>query len=112
MKPYTGATVLARTWRGATRAEDADAYLAYLQETGIAAYRRTPGNCGVTVLRKIGHERAEFLLVSFWTSEDAIRRFAGDDVHRAVFYPEDDRFLVARDERVDHYEVVLDARPA
>jgi hypothetical protein len=37
---------------------------------------------------------------------DAVRRFAGDDPERAVFYPEDDRYLVARDEHVTHYEVV------
>jgi hypothetical protein len=40
-------------------------------------------------------------------SEEAIRRFAGDHIDRAVFYPEDDRFLVARDEHVEHYQVPL-----
>jgi hypothetical protein len=34
-----------------------------------------------------------------------VARFAGPDVERAVFYPEDDRFLVDRDETVAHYEV-------
>ena len=36
---------------------------------------------------------------------DAIRAFAGDDVERAVFFPEDERFLVERDLHVIHYEV-------
>ncbi|MGH7701050.1 MAG: hypothetical protein ACREMJ_11115 [Gemmatimonadales bacterium] len=31
-------------------------------------------------------------------------RFAGPDVERAVFYPEDDRFLVARATTVRHFE--------
>ena len=35
-----------------------------------------------------------------------MRGFAGDDIGRAVFYPEDDRFLVERDDHVDHFEVV------
>ena len=51
-----------------------------------------------------------FLLVTLWESEEAIRRFAGDTPGRAVFYPEDDRFLVDRDEHVDHFEVVFDQR--
>lgn len=107
MEQNTGATArLARLWRGATKAEDADAYLAYLHETGIAEYRRTPGNRGVIVLRRIANGRAEFLLITLWESEEAVRVFAGDDMERAVFYPEDDRFLVARDERVDHFEVL------
>ena len=69
-------------------------------------YRSTPGNRGVLALRRIAGDRAEFLLVTLWDSEEAIRRFAGDDIEQAVFYPEDDRFLVERDERVRHYEVV------
>jgi heme-degrading monooxygenase HmoA len=98
--------MIARTWRGATKAEDADAYLKYLHETGFPGYRETPGNLGALGLRQLADGRAVFLLVSFWESEDAIRAFAGDDVERAVYYPEDDRFLVERDDRVTHYEVV------
>jgi hypothetical protein len=32
-------------------------------------------------------------------------RFAGDDVDRSVFYPEDDRYLVDREVAVSHHEV-------
>ena len=46
--------------------------------------------------------------MSLWDSEQAIRNFAGDDVEQAVFYPEDEQFLVDRDLRVTHYEVVFD----
>ena len=34
--------MIARTWAGATRAADADAYLEYLHATGLAAYRPRP----------------------------------------------------------------------
>jgi heme-degrading monooxygenase HmoA len=100
--------MIARTWRGATKAEDADAYLEYLNRTGFAEYRKTPGNHGVLGLRRIANDRAEFLLLSLWESEAAIRRFAGDRIEKAVFYPEDERFLVERDDQVSHYEVVFD----
>ena len=50
------------------------------------------------------------MIVSLWDSMDAVRRFAGESPERAVFYPEDERFLVARDEQVTHYEV-LDMHP-
>lgn len=99
--------MIARNWAGATRAEDGDAYLEYLHRTGFAEYRATPGNRGVLALRRVVGDRAEFLLLTLWESEEAIRRFAGDDIARAVFYPEDERYLVARDERVRHYEVVF-----
>ena len=98
--------MIARTWRGATRAEHADAYRDYLERTGIREYRATPGNRGVLALRRIVGPHAEFLLVSLWDSMNAVRAFAGDEPDRAVFYPEDAQYLVQRDLHVDHYEVI------
>jgi len=98
--------MIARIWRGATRAADADRYVEYLHATGFPEYRATEGNRGVLALRRVEGDRAEFLLVTLWDSDEAIRRFAGDDPGRAVFYPEDERFLVERGEQVSHYQVV------
>ncbi len=47
----------------------------------------------------------EFLTVSFWDSLESVRGFAGDEIDSAVFYPEDDRFLVDRETLVRHYTV-------
>lgn len=98
--------MIARTWRGSVRERDAESYVAYLKRTGFAAYAATPGNLGIIGLRRRRGDRAEFLLVTLWDSEDAIRRFAGERPEKAVFYPEDERFLVERDEHVDHFDVV------
>ena len=98
--------MIARTWRGLTRAAKSDEYLDYLQRTGLKEYAATEGNRGVLALRRIEGDQAEFLLVTLWESWDAIRRFAGDDVDAAVYYPEDDDFLLSREPRVNHYEVV------
>ena len=103
--------MIVRSWRGATKAEDAEAYLAYLHQTGLADFRKVDGNRGALALRRIADGRAEFVVISFWESERAIRDFAGDDIEQAVFYPEDERFLIDRDEHVSHYDVVFDATP-
>lgn len=97
--------MIARTWRGATRVADAEPYLRYLRNTGFREYRETPGNLGVLGLRRVADGRAEFLLVTLWRTEEAIHHFAGDDPERAVFYPEDERFLVEADTNVSHYEI-------
>ena len=100
-----GGTVL-RTWRGRIRTADRDAYRAYLEETGLAGYRATPGNRGAWVMfRDLGDGLSEVVTASLWTSLEVVRGFAGDDVERAVFYPEDDRYLVERDLVVTHFEV-------
>ena len=98
--------MIARIWRGAVRAEDAEEYAAYIEGTGMRAYRSTPGNRGAWMLKRVEGDRCEIVTLSFWDSLDTIRGFAGDDVERAVFYPEDDRFLLERDEVVTHWEIV------
>jgi heme-degrading monooxygenase HmoA len=104
--------MIARIWRGTTRVEDAEAYVRYLEETGFRAFRKTSGNVGALGLRRILADKAEFLVVSFWESEGAIRNFAGDAIDRAVFYDEDERFLLDRDTHVSHFEVVHRDEPA
>jgi heme-degrading monooxygenase HmoA len=88
------------------RREDADAYADYIGRTGMAEYRSTPGNQGAWMLRRDNGDRSEIITFSLWDSRDSIRGFAGDDIEKAVFYPEDDRFLIERDLTVSHYEVV------
>jgi heme-degrading monooxygenase HmoA len=97
--------MIARTWRGAVRADDAEAYADSIRATGIAAYAATPGNRGSYLLYRLDGERAEVLTVSFWESLDAIHGFAGNDIERAVFYPEDDRYLVERDLVAHHWVI-------
>jgi heme-degrading monooxygenase HmoA len=98
--------MIARTWRGAVRAEDAEAYAEYIRGTGLAEYAATPGNRGAWLLFRRDGDRAEVLTVSLWASLEAIHGFAGDDVERAVFYPEDERYLLERDLTASHWVVV------
>ncbi len=98
--------MIARMWRGWVRTEDRDTYLDYVERTGMSEYRRTPGNRGAHLLaRDLDDGRTEIVTLSFWDSRDVITAFAGDDISRAVFYPEDDQYLVDRETTVAHFEV-------
>ena len=103
--------MIARIWRGVTRESDKDTYFDYLQETGLKEYAAFPGNQGVWVLRRVSDGEAEFTLISLWESWDAIKAFAGPDYERAVYYPEDKRFLRHLDPEVKHYEVLSSPLP-
>jgi heme-degrading monooxygenase HmoA len=103
--------VIARTWRGAVRAEDAEAYAEYIRRTGIAEYASTPGNLGAYLMYRIEGERAEVMTLSLWESLETIEGFAGADIERAVFYPEDDRFLIERDLLARHFVVAEAVHP-
>jgi heme-degrading monooxygenase HmoA len=97
--------MIARHWTGRVRAEDAIDYANYVRRTGIAAHRATVGNLGSMVLVRIEQTEAEVVVISLWESLDAVRAFAGDDPETAVFFAEDERYLVSADRRVKHYEV-------
>ena len=46
------------------------------------------------------------MTLTFWESLSVIQNFAGDDVARAKYYPEDKDFLMEFEPTVVHYEVV------
>lgn len=57
------------------------------------------------MLERVEGDVAHFLFVSYWESKDAIRAFAGNDIERARYYPEDAEFLLEFEPQVAHYEV-------
>ena len=98
--------MIGRIWRGIVRETDKDIYYDYLKKTGLEEYTSTPGNKGVYVLRRVFDGKAEFTLLTLWESWDAIKAFAGPDYEKAVYYPEDQKFLLEMEPQVTHYEVL------
>jgi len=97
--------MIMRMWRGRVPAAKSDDYLRFLHRTGFTDYQNTPGNLGGYGFRRTVGDEAEFVLVTFWESIDAIKRFAGDAYERAHYYPEDKDFLLEFEPLVKHYEV-------
>ena len=109
--PAAGAArTVARIWRGRTLAAKADEYEAYLFASGITKVRATPGNLGVTVLRRADGDQTEFLVISIWESLDAVKRFAGADYEKAVILDRDREYLVEVEPTVRHYTVEKEER--
>lgn len=101
--------MIARVWRGRIRAEDVDKYRAYIGATGLEDYRATPGNRGAYIFTRVEDGIGYVETLSFWDDLESIRAFAGNDITRARYYPEDERFLLDFPENVEHFDV-LDAR--
>jgi len=101
---------VARIWKGRTLTSKADEYQRYLDASGIAKIRSTPGNLGVSVLRRSEGDQTEFLVLSVWESVDAIKKFAGEDYRKAVILPRDREYLLEVEPNVLHYEIVREER--
>lgn len=95
-----------RMWHGTTARGKADGYGRFLVERAIPDYRSVPGNLDVSILRRDEGDLSHFLTITHWVSEDAIRAFAGSDVLRAKYYPEDQDYLLEFEPSVQHYGVV------
>lgn len=104
--------MILRRWTGRIRTADEAEYRAYIAKTGGKAYLATPGNRGwQMVFRDLGEGTSEVQALSWWTDLDVIKGFAGEAYETAVYYPEDDRFLLARPPNVDHFRVVDGSGP-
>ena len=99
--------MIARIWHGVVPAAKSKDYLVYLNQTGIPDYRNTAGNEGVKILHRIEGEQAHFLLITYWDSWDSIKKFAGEDIRKARYYPEDESYLLELEPYVEHYEVLV-----
>lgn len=97
--------MILRSWRGRTRAADAEEYLAFLRSVLLPELAEL-GSAGAYILRRDGDGTAEFWVLSLWQSMDAVHRFAGPDPERAVVPPEAERLLVDFDREVQHHEVL------
>jgi heme-degrading monooxygenase HmoA len=98
--------MIARLWNGDVPTDKAIVCAQYLQATGIPDLQSTSGNKGVYVLRNIENDVAHFVLVSLWESLDSICSFAGDEIERARYYPEDSDYLLKLEPAVTHYQVL------
>jgi heme-degrading monooxygenase HmoA len=98
--------MIARLWHGRVRSSKAESYRAFLNARAIPDYRSVPGNISVHILERREGDVTHFMTLTLWESLAAIEAFAGSDIEKAKYYPEDAEFLLEFEPRVLHYEVV------
>jgi len=96
--------MITRIWHGRTSLQHADSYLDFLLNDGTREYRETQGNLSIKVWRRKEHDCCHFYTVTEWESLEAVKRFAGEDYEKAVYYPEDEGILLEFEEKVYHYD--------
>lgn len=97
--------MIARVWRGITRLDEADAYLAHIRDRIMPAVRNQPGLVDFWTLRRVQGDTCEFQLVTVWESMDAMQAWAGVRPDAAIYFDEDDRYLLAMEPLVRIYEI-------
>jgi hypothetical protein len=124
--------MIARVWRGVVAHDRYQAYVAYVDATGVAEYRRAPG-CRLSAILTRDLEpgdaadrdydetgaaasartpagaaptepslHVEVIAFSIWDSLSDIQAFAGHDINAMVLYPEDEHYLLEPPTLVHH----------
>ena len=97
--------MIGRIWRAWAPAATADAYEHLLRDQILPELDAAEGCHGAYVLRREGQDEVEFVVLHFFESIDAVRKFAGDNYEAAVV-PGPARKLLARfDATAQHYDV-------
>jgi heme-degrading monooxygenase HmoA len=102
--------MIARTWRGWASEATADDYQRHY-ETDVAGHlQQVPGFRGARLLRHRDGDEVLFTSITFFTTMDDVRAFAGEDHEQAIVEETARRALTRWDERVIHHEVAVDLR--
>ena len=99
--------MISRQWRGVATSALAEAYVEHLHAETFPAIRKLPWLVSASILRRTVPEGVEFLVVTRWTSLEAIRAFAGANAESAVVPQQVRDMMVDYDRSVRHYEVVF-----
>jgi heme-degrading monooxygenase HmoA len=98
--------VISRQWRGLAQPSQAQNYVKHLRTETLPALRKLPGFVGASILSRRLSEAVEFVVVTQWTSSEALAGFAGADLEAAVVPPEAAAMMIEYDRRAKHFEVI------
>ena len=98
--------MIVRIWHGRVPASKAKIYREFLVRTAIPGYRKVEGNISAEILERREGTITHFLTISRWKNLEVIKGFAGDDIEKAKYIPEDKEFLLELEDKVLHYEVI------
>jgi heme-degrading monooxygenase HmoA len=100
--------MIARIWRGWAPQATAEDYQRHYESEVSSHLQGVDGFRGARLLRQDDGQEVMFTSVTFFTSVDAVRRFAGEDYEQALVEETGRRALSRWDERVAHHDVAVD----
>ena len=99
--------MIARIWKARATRQNAVDYAAYFRSTVVTELNAIKGFEGSTLLQRDVGDRVEVTVITWWTSLNAIRAFAGEAVETAVVHESAARMLLDFDQTVTHHDVVF-----
>jgi heme-degrading monooxygenase HmoA len=102
--------MISRVWTATATPDGATGYAGHFRSHVVPALRMIDGYAGAMLMQSTTNGVVNLIVISFWTSEDAIRQFAGADFQQAVVADDARRILQSFDDKVRHFSVVAHDR--
>jgi|SRR5579871_6149798 len=99
--------MIARIWKARATTARARDYAEYFRSTVVGELTAISGYEGATLLQRAAGDAVEVTVITWWTSLEAVRAFAGEAVETAVVHDTAARMLLDFDRGVAHHEVVF-----
>lgn len=99
--------MIARLWKARAIGARAADYATYFRTTVVPELNAIAGFEGSTLLQRSTGEVVEITVITWWTSLDVVRAFAGEAVETAVVHDAAARMLIDFDTVVHHHDVVF-----
>lgn len=101
--------MIIRSFHATATADGADAYREHFTRSVLPGLQRIDGYQGAYLLRRDHDDHVELQVLTLWDSLEAISRFAGGNLDRAVVEPAAQAALASYDPTVTHHTVVVAA---
>lgn len=98
--------MIVRSWRARSTKEKASRYVEHARAHVFPQLAGISGHRGALVLRRDGPAEVEIVVLTFWSSMQAVAAFAGANPDAAVVDPEAQALLLDYDQAVQHHDLV------
>ena len=97
--------MIARIWQAASSVDGAKSYAEHFKSQVLPALKPLSGYRGAYLLNRETPKGIDITVITFWSSMEAILKFAGTEITRAVVADDAVRVLISYDREVTHCEV-------
>ena len=97
---------IARIWTCRSAPAHAEVYPRHFRDKVLPHLDDVPGFLGAMLMRREIDGAIEYTVLTRWVNMDSIRKFAGDQIDRAVVEPEAAAALLDYDKTVRHSEIL------
>ena len=94
-----------REWKCLCPKSNLDGFISYLRQTGVKDTQTIGGCLNYQILKRPFENQIEVTFMTYWESFKSMKEYTGDNLHKAVLYPEDEKYQITPDVEVKIYEV-------